>query len=128
MSKKILIIDDDPDIVESMKIVLEKEGYEVISAPNGKLGLEKARAEKPNMILLDIMMTTRDEGFQISYDLKADEALKNVPVVIISSVAQVTGFDFNKDKDGDFIPADEYIEKPVKTKQLVDIVRKNLGV
>ena len=127
MSKKIIVIDDDPDIVESMKIVLDKEGYNVITASNGKDGLEKIKAEKPNLILLDVMMTSKDEGFQVSYALKADPELKDIPVVIISSVGQVTGFDFDKDKDGAFIPVDEFVEKPVKPKQLIDIVRKNLG-
>jgi len=113
--------------VESMKIVLAKEGYDVITALNGKEGLEKIRAGKPDLVLLDIMMTSKDEGFQVSYAMKADPALKDIPIVIVSSVAQVTGFDFNKEKDGDFMPADEYIVKPVKPKQLIDIVRKNLG-
>ena len=128
MSKKIIIIDDDPDIVESMSIVLEKEGFIVDSAPNGKDGLEKIKADKPDLILLDVMMSTKDEGFQVAYDLKGDEKLKNIPIVMITSVAQVTGFNFDKEKDGAFIAADEYVEKPVKPKQLIDIVRKNLGI
>lgn len=127
MSKKIIIIDDDPDILESMKIVLDKEGYTVITATNGKDGLELVKAEKPNLVLLDVMMTSKDEGFQVSYAMKGDPDLKDIPIVIISSVSQVTGFDFNKDKDGAFIPVDEFVEKPVKPKQLIDIVRKNLG-
>ncbi|MFA6449880.1 MAG: response regulator [bacterium] len=127
MSKKIIIIDDDPDILESMKIVLDKEGYNVITASNGKDGLEKVKAEKPNLVLLDVMMTSKDEGFQVSYAMKADPEMKDIPIVIISSVSQVTGFDFSKEKDGAFIPVDEFVEKPVKPKQLIDIVRKNLG-
>jgi len=127
VSKKIIIIDDDPDILESMKIVLDKEGYNVITASNGKDGLEKVKAEKPNLVLLDVMMTSKDEGFQVSYAMKADPEMKDIPIVIISSVSQVTGFDFSKEKDGAFIPVDEFVEKPVKPKQLIDIVRKNLG-
>ena len=127
MSKKIIIIDDDPDILESMKIVLDKEDYNVLTATNGKDGLELVKAEMPNLVLLDVMMTSKDEGFQVSYAMKADPALKDIPIVIISSVSQVTGFDFDKDKDGAFIPVDEFVEKPVKPKQLIDIVRKNLG-
>ena len=127
MSKKIIIIDDDPDVVQSMRIVLEKEGYNIITASNGREGLEKIRKDKPNLILLDIMMTTKDEGFQTAYELRGDDALKDIPIVMITSVGQITGFEFNKDKDGDFIPADEFVEKPVRPKQLLDIVRKNLG-
>jgi len=127
VSKKIIIVDDDPDIVESMRIVLEKEGYDIITASNGKEGLEKIKKERPNLILLDIMMNTRDEGFQVSYQLKADPELKSIPIVMITSVAQITGFKFDKEKDGDFLPADEYVEKPVNPKKLLDIVRKNLG-
>ena len=127
MSKKIIIIDDDPEIVTSMRIVLEKEGYEVVTAHNGTVGMEKIRSEKPNLILLDIMMSDRDEGFQVSYRLKNDDELKDIPVVIISSVAQVTGFEFDKSRDGEFMPVDDYVEKPVLPKQLLDIVRKHLG-
>ncbi len=127
MSKKIIIIDDDPDIIESMQIVLEKEGYIVDSAPNGQDGLAKIRADKPNLILLDVMMTSKDEGFQVSYEIKGDPDLKDIPVVMITSVSQVTGFEFDKEKDGAFIPVDDFVEKPVKPKQLLDIVRKNLG-
>lgn len=127
MSKKIIIIDDDPDIIESMQIVLEKEGYIVDSAPNGQDGLAKIRADKPNLILLDVMMTSKDEGFQVSYEIKGDPDLKDIPVVMITSVSQVTGFEFDKEKDGAFIPVDDFVEKPVKPKQLLEIVRKNLG-
>ncbi len=127
MSKKIIIIDDDPEIVTSMRIVLEKEGYDVVTAHNGTVGMEKIRSEKPNVILLDIMMSDRDEGFQVSYRLKNDDELKDIPVVIISSVAQVTGFEFDKSRDGEFMPVDDYVEKPVLPKQLLDIVRKHLG-
>jgi len=127
VSKKIIIIDDDPDIIESMQIVLEKEGYIVDSAPNGQDGLAKIRADKPNLILLDVMMTSKDEGFQVSYEIKGDPDLKDIPVVMITSVSQVTGFEFDKEKDGAFIPVDDFVEKPVKPKQLLDIVRKNLG-
>ena len=127
MSKKIIIIDDDPDIVESMRIVLEKEGFNVISASNGQEGLAKIRSDKPNLILLDVMMKTKDEGFQVSYELRNDPELKDIPVVMVTSVGKVTGFEFNKEKDGDYIPVDEFVEKPVKPKQLLEIVRKNLG-
>jgi two-component system, OmpR family, alkaline phosphatase synthesis response regulator PhoP len=127
MSKKIIIIDDDPDIVESMKIVLEKEGYIITTAPNGKDGMEKIKNDRPNLILLDVMMNTKDEGFEVSYKLKSDPELKNIPIIMITSVSQVTGFEFNKERDGDFIPVDDFVEKPVKPKNLIDIVRRNLG-
>ncbi len=125
--KKILIVDDDRDVFESMKIVLEAEGYGVEWATNGTEALSKARAQRPDLMILDVMMNTDDEGFQVTYAMKQDAQLSCIPIVMVTSVGARTGFSFDRKKDEDFLPVNEFLEKPVDPRVLVDKVRENLG-
>jgi len=124
---KILIIDDDPDIVDAQKLILEANGYEVISAADGKEGLEKARSEKPDLIILDVMMTTVDEGFHVAYQVQGDEILRKIPILMVTSVGQQTGFHFDPEKDEDFLPVAGFLEKPIKAEVLIRKVKEILG-
>ncbi len=125
--KRILVVDDDRDVFESMKIVLESEGYCVEWATNGKEALDKARSRKPDLMILDVMMSTDDEGFQLSYTMKQDADLSAIPIIMVTSIGSKTGFSFNKNRDEDFLPVNEFLEKPVEPKILIDKVRENLG-
>ncbi len=125
--KNILIVDDDRDVFESMKIVLESEGYAVDWATNGNEALEKVRARKPDLMILDVMMNTDDEGFQVTYKMKHDGDLAAVPIIMVTSIGAKTGFSFDKSRDEDFLPVNEFLEKPVDPKVLIDKVRENLG-
>jgi CheY-like chemotaxis protein len=125
--KHILIVDDDRDVYESMKIVLEAEGYGVDWATNGAEAFAKARASRPDLVILDVMMNTDDEGFQVTYKMKQDRELSGIPIVMVTSVAARTGFSFDRSRDQDFLPVNEFLEKPVDPRVLVDKVRENLG-
>lgn len=125
--KRILVVDDDRDVFESMKIVLEAEGYDVDWATNGTEALSKARASRPDLMILDVMMNTDDEGFQVTYQMKRDDKLSCIPIVMVTSVGARTGFSFDRSKDQDFLPVNEFLEKPVDPKVLLDKVRENLG-
>jgi two-component system alkaline phosphatase synthesis response regulator PhoP len=127
MSYKILIIDDDIDLVEAMRLTLEKEGYEVVDAQDGKKGLEKIAREKPDLILLDVMMETQDEGFHIAYQIRNNPQMSDLPIIILTAVGQETGFSFDKDKDEDFLPVNEFLEKPVNPDFLLEKIRTALG-
>ena len=126
MAHRILIVDDDPDIVDAVTLVLESKGYEVLKALDGEEGLRIAKEEHPDLILLDIMMVTPDQGFHVAYALKGDPDLARIPVVVVTSVGQKTRFSFDKEKDGDFIPVEEYLEKPIKPAVLIATVEKYL--
>jgi CheY-like chemotaxis protein len=128
MPKKILIIDDDIDLVEAMRLTLETAGFEVIDAQDGSKGLEMARSQHPDLILLDVMMGTQDEGFHVAYQMRQDDALKNIPIIMLTAVGQETGFTFNKEKDEDFLPVDEFLEKPVDPQKLIETIKVNLGM
>ncbi len=127
MQKKILIIDDDIDLVEAMRLTLENAGFDVIDAQDGQKGLEKIEKEKPDLILLDVMMETQDEGFHIAYQIRNNEETADLPIIMLTAVGAETGFSFDKEKDEDFLPVDEFIEKPVNPDTLIECVQKNLG-
>jgi len=126
MAKRVLIIDDDPDIVEAEKMILESHGYEVDSASDGDSGLAKAQKAPPDLIILDVMMTTMDQGFQVAYKLKQSPELKAIPVLMATSVGQVTKFKFDPKTDSDFLPVEAFIEKPIKPSDLISTVEKLL--
>ena len=125
--KKILIIDDDIDLVEAMRISLEDAGFEVIDAQDGARGVQLTKSQQPDLIILDVMMGTQDEGFHIAYQIRNDLEITDIPIVMLTAVGQETGFDFDKEKDEDFLPVEEFLEKPVDPNILIETVRKNLG-
>ena len=128
MPKKILIIDDDIDLVEAMRITLEGAGFDVIDAQEGQKGIDKIDQENPDLILLDVMMGTQDEGFHIAYQIRNNTETADLPIIMLTAVGQETGFDFDKDKDEDFLPVSEFLEKPINPDILIDKVKSHLGL
>jgi len=126
MKRTILVIDDDIDLVEVIRLTLENEGYEVIDAQSGSRGLELARERGPDLILLDVMMSEIDEGFQVAYKLRGDELTSDIPIIMLTAVSDQTGFDFDPEQDAEFLPVDEFLEKPLSPQRLVDYIRKHL--
>ena len=124
--RTILVIDDDIDLVEIIRVTLESEGYKVIDAQNGKRGLEMALEKRPDLILLDVMMGTVDEGFQVAYQLRKGSETKDIPILMLTAVSDQTGFAFDPATDQEFLPVDEFLEKPVSPRNLIDLVRKHL--
>ncbi|MBI5599240.1 MAG: response regulator [Deltaproteobacteria bacterium] len=120
---KVLIVDDDTDLVEAMKIVLESRGYAVDCAYEGESGFKKARTGRPDLIILDVMMKTKDQGFQISYRLKNDPELSRIPILLLTGVARETGFTFGRE-DEDYLVTDELAEKPLKPAKLLSTVER----
>ena len=125
---KILIIDDDPDIVEAMKVVLESKKYQVATAKSGEEGLKKVKQEKPDLIILDVMMETQGKGFDVARAVKADEDTKNTPILMLTAVKENTGLDFRKEAGDDvWLPVDAYLDKPLKPDELIAKVKTLLG-
>ncbi len=125
-NQKILIIDDDPDIVEAMRMPLEANSYSVITASNGKEGLKRAKEEIPDLIILDVMMETDTEGFHVAYELRDEgpdseyKDCRNIPILMITAISQQKGMNFSPKKDDTFLPVDDFIEKPVQPKDLLE--------
>ncbi len=122
--KKILIVDDDPDFVESIVRVLEARGYNVDSAPNGKEGVEKAKVFLPDLVLLDVMMATKSEGFDVSREFPKDEILKSIPVIIITGVREKMNLAFGFEPDETWLPVKAVLEKPIKPDRLLAEIEK----
>jgi CheY-like chemotaxis protein len=117
---KILIVDDDPDIVEAMRVVLESKKYEVAVAGSGEAGLALARSERPDLIILDVMMETGSKGFEVSRKLNADEDLRKIPILMLTAIKEKTGIGFSHEAGDDaWLPVDEYLEKPLKPEVLL---------
>lgn len=125
---KVICIDDDRDVLESCKVVLEAQGHEVATAGGGKEGLELAKEFGPDLILLDVMMDDQTDGFHTAYAFRQDEGLKFVPILMLTSINEVTGMGFDKDKDGSFLPVDEFVEKPIEPQKLIELSSKLLAL
>ncbi len=124
--KTILVIDDDIDLVEIIRVTLENQGFKVIDAQTGARGLAMAKEQDPDLILLDVMMGKVDEGFQVAYQLRSDDVTAETPILMLTAVTDQTGFDFDPARDKDFLPVNEFLEKPVSPRDLVDMIRKHL--
>ena len=125
---KILIIDDDPDITEAMKIVLESQDYIVSCAKDGQEGMEQIKATNPDLIILDVMMNTIREGFLLSRELKTNPDYKHIPILMITAVKEKTGFDFKPEAGEEaWLPVEDFLDKPVAKEVLLDRVSALLG-
>ena len=123
----VIIIDDDVDILEAVKLTLEHAGYEVATASSGREGMARIRQGGIDLVILDVMMARDTEGFQIAQDLKADPDLKGIPILMMTSVGAKSGFSFDPKTDGDYLPVEDYVDKPVDPADLVARVNRLLG-
>jgi len=122
---KILLVDDDPDFVEATRTVLESVPYEVVVAYDGDEGLEKVQEEKPDLILLDIIMPTQD-GFHVCEKLKSDPELWDIPIIMLTSLSQKISETAYSLQDGMMLEADDFIDKPVRPNELLTRVARLL--
>ena len=120
---KILIVDDDPDMVEAGRIVLEREGYTVESASNMVDGLRTLEENHPDLLILDVMMEEADDGLLLAREIRRRG--HNLPVLMLTSVNRVMGL--NIDKHLEIVPVDEFVEKPVDPATLLEKVRALLA-
>jgi CheY-like chemotaxis protein len=124
-SKKVLIIDDDPDFVKSTSLILKSGGYEVVEAFSGKEGLEKSKTEKPDLYIIDLMMETYSEGSNVVKALTDDEETKEKPRIMITSVDLKGPWDSYPEDD--WMPCDYVLQKPVSPGDLLKFVNRALG-
>lgn len=141
MSKKILIVDDEQDVITFLSAILEENGYTSISARDGVEGLDLLRKENPDLVLLDLMMPKKS-GITMFRELRNDWKLSNTPVVVVTGVSEVTGVDFRNfiykqplRDEKKFVETtgltkytvpDGYVEKPIDPDELIQAVKKAL--
>ena len=122
---KILVVDDDPVFVQATKAVLESKNYQVSTAFDGDEGLQKVQGERPDLIILDIIMPTKD-GFTVCEQLKGDPQYSKIPVLILTSFAEKKGETSIPVSEGLTLEAEDYIDKPVSPDELLSRVEKML--
>jgi adenylate cyclase len=129
---KILLVDDDPDVVELMRITLEANRYQFYRAATGPEGLKMVKEISPDLIILDVMMDTTTAGFQVSYQLRSNDPkseyreFSHIPIIMMTGISQKMHMKFSPDQDGDYLPVDEFLEKPVRVDPLLEKIRKLL--
>ena len=123
---KILVVDDDADFVDATATLLRAKGYTVVSAPCGEDGYTKARSEKPDLLLLDVMMAHDSEGFEIARRLREDPATKTIAVIMITGIRKAMGLPFGFDPDEAWLPVRAVLEKPVKPEELLRKIEEAL--
>ncbi|UCF83800.1 MAG: response regulator transcription factor [Desulfobacteraceae bacterium] len=126
---KILVIDDDPDLVESIRITLEANNYQVSSAGNGAEGLRLIKEVFPDLIILDVMMDSITEGFQVSQQLRSRDpqseykAYSKIPILMLTGISEKMHMKFSPEEDEDYLPVDEFMEKPIRFEVLLEKVK-----
>ena len=126
--RKIVIVDDDPDYAALIKAILEGEQYSVSIANDRNEGIEKIKNEKPALIILDVMMSTWSDGFEMSRDLKDNPELKNIPILMLTGVESKTGIEFKSSAgDPEWLPVEGFLDKSAEPQVLLDEVKKLLS-
>jgi two-component system, OmpR family, alkaline phosphatase synthesis response regulator PhoP len=126
MPKRVLVIDDDVDFVEAVTTLLDAKGYDAVSAPNGEEGLRLAEKQRPDVILLDVMMTRQTEGFDVAQHLNSSDSLKTVPVIMITGIRKEMSLPFGFQPDEKWLPVTVVLEKPVKPEVLLESIEEAL--
>ena len=121
MAKKVLVVEDEPELVKALELRLKTQDYEVITAFDGEEGLRKAREENPDLIILDLMLPKMD-GFKVSRMLKFDDSHKHIPIIMLTAKSEREDEELGKETG-----ADEYITKPFEWEHLAARVKKHLG-
>lgn len=128
---RILIVDDDPDILESLRLVLNADGHEVLEATNGTQGLEQITTNHPDLIILDVMMDTTTEGFQLTLQLRSPDPTsiyreyKDIPILMLTAIHSTTPLRFGPTQD--FLPVEDFVDKPIDPEQLLEKVNSLLA-
>ena len=122
-NEKILVIDDDPDLVEVIRLILENSGYQIFSAINGAQGLQQVKEINPDLIILDVMMDYTTEGFQVSLALRSPDpeseyaAYSDIPILMLTAIHSTTPLRFTPEED--YLPVDDFVEKPLEPADLL---------
>jgi CheY-like chemotaxis protein len=126
-ARKILIVDDDVDLCDSLKAILNNAGYTATTATSRAEGMAKMKADQPDLLILDVMMETWHDGFEMSRELKQDQQLRQTPILMLTSVEERTGVPVKSSAgDPDWLPVDGFLDKPVEPDVLLVEIEKLL--
>ena len=123
---KIVIVDDNHDLLFTMETFLSRNGFEVLTADDGRKGLDLIKENNPDLILLDIMMETTYSGLDVCKEIRSDTRLKHIPIIGISGIGDEMGIQIDKWGDDDYFSVDEFFEKPVDRDKLLERIKIRL--
>ena len=125
---KIVVVDDDPDVRDTLQVILQGKQYSVTTAADKTQGMETIKTEKPDLAILDVMMATWEDGFEMARELKKDPEFKDMPILMLTGVKKKTGIDFKSTAgDSTWCPVDVFLEKPVNPEVLLSEIEKLLS-
>ena len=125
---KILVIDDDKDFQDSTRSILEENGFEVASAYTPEEGIEKVKSEKPDLVILDVLMPSEYEGFEVARKIREELKLIKLPIIILSAVHQVKKIPYHFAPDENYLPVDYFIDKPASPELLLEKIKELLNL
>jgi DNA-binding response OmpR family regulator len=123
---KIIVVDDNHDLLFTMETFLSRNGFEVLTADDGRKGLDLIKEVHPDLVLLDIMMETTYSGLDVCKGVRSDPNLKDIPIIGISGIGDEMGIQIDKWGDDDYFSVDEFFEKPVDREKLLERIKIRL--
>ena len=127
-SPVILIAEDDPDERASLRALLELKNLKVVEASSAQEGLKVIRESSPDLIILDIMMETKNAGFDLAYQLRKDPELRKIPIILLSNLPNIIGEVMNPEKEERYLPVERFLTKPINPDLLFQEIERILGV
>jgi two-component system response regulator MprA len=124
---KILVIDDDEDFTFAMQVVLEMHNFEVITAMTPEDGINKVLSAKPDLVILDVIMSSGYEGFEVARTIREEHNLIELPIVMLSQVHSIKTVPYRFAPDKDYLPVDVFLDKPADLEEVVDAIKEVLG-
>ena len=121
-SIKVVLVDDNTDYLFTMETYLSRNGFEVKTSDDGQKGLEMIRQERPDVVLLDVMMETLFSGFEVCKQIRSNETLKDTPVIGISGISEEINLKYDQWPDWEYFSPDDFISKPVDKERLLDLI------
>ncbi|MDD4294288.1 MAG: response regulator [Candidatus Omnitrophica bacterium] len=126
MAKKVLVVDDDPRQVSDIRFLLESEGYSILTANDGSAGYDMALSEKPDLVILDLIMPITD-GFETVKKFGENSMTAHIPIIAITAIRSKKNVSFKLEPDVDWFPVEAVLDKPFKDDVFLDVVKKYMG-
>jgi DNA-binding response OmpR family regulator len=124
---KILVIDDDPDFLVAVQMVLEAHDFEMEQAMTPEEGVSKVLSVEPDLVILDVMMPTGYEGFDVAREIREKHKMIDLPILMLTSIHSTKKVPYRFAPDEDYLPVDVFLDKPIEPDQLVDTIQEMLG-
>ena len=125
-SPKIVLVDDNTDYLFTMETFLQRNGFDVYTADDGQKGLELIRKEKPDIVLLDVMMESLFSGFELCKKMRTEDELKHIPIICISGMGDELGVDYKQFPDFEYFSPDAFLDKPVDKQRLLELIPETI--